>query len=252
MDPYLEDHWEDVHTRLISYVADALQPQLSEDLIARMEEKVYVEDESETELRKPDVHLAENPPAWQPHPGESSTAVVDEPILLSPIGDPIRQRSVLIYDALGKRIVTVIEILSPWNKTAGKPLEEYLKKRKKYLGGEMNLVEIDLIRTGDWTRMIGRYHVPERFRTTYRVTIEQSDGKGPFLYPIPMDARLPKIKVPLRPQDAPAKLDLQELLDKAYQMGRYNRIDYSQPCWPPPKAEERAWFERALKTTTER
>lgn len=41
MDPYLERHWEDVHTRLIGYIADELQPQLSDDLIARMEEKVY-------------------------------------------------------------------------------------------------------------------------------------------------------------------------------------------------------------------
>jgi hypothetical protein len=94
--------------------------------------------------------------------------------------------------------------------------------------------------------------VPDRLRTTYRVTIEQPTAAGPYLYPIPMDAPLPKIKVPLRPQDAPAKLDLQELLDKAYQMGRYNRIDYSKPCWPPPKAEEQAWFERAMKTKTER
>ncbi len=45
MDPFLERHWEDVHIRLIGYMADALQPQLSEDLIARMEEKVYVEDD---------------------------------------------------------------------------------------------------------------------------------------------------------------------------------------------------------------
>jgi hypothetical protein len=252
MDPYLEDHWEDVHTALIGYVRDALQPQLSEDLIARMEEKVYIEDESEIQLRKPDVRVVEDPPPWQPRSGESSTAVLDEPIVLEPIGDPIRQRSVLIYDALGKRIVTAIEILSPWNKTAGKPLEEYLKKREKYVNSATNLIEIDLLRTGDWTRMIGRYHVPPRYRTTYRVTIEQSDGKGPFLYPIPMDARLPTIKIPLRAQDAPAKLNLQELLDKAYQMGRYNRIDYSQPCWPPPKPEERAWFDGAIKSAGER
>src|SRR5277367_5731015 len=102
MDPYLEQHWEDVHTRLISYVADALQPQLADDLIARMEEKVYVEDESEIQLRRPDVRVVENPPAWLPQPGEASTAVLDEPVLLQPIGDPIRQRSVLIYDTAGR------------------------------------------------------------------------------------------------------------------------------------------------------
>jgi len=247
MDPYLEQHWEDVHTRLIGYVADALQPQLADDLIARMEEKVYVEDESEIQLRRPDVRVVENPPAWLAQLGESSTALLDEPVLLEPIGDPIRQRSVLIYDIAGKRIVTAIEILSPWNKTPGKPVEEYLKKREKYVNSDMNLVEIDLIRSGDWTRMIGRYHVPQRLRTTYRVTIEQPEVAGPLLYAIPMDAKLPAIKVPLRPQDSPARLNLQELLEKAYQMGRYDRIDYSQPCFPRPTGEEEAWIVRALK-----
>src|SRR5437660_3170556 len=113
MDPFLERHWEDVHTRLIGYVADALQPQLSEDLIARMEEKVYVEDESELRLRRPDVRVVEKPTPWAPEAGAVSTAVLDEPILLEPKGDPIRQRSVLIYDSAGHRIVTAIEILSP-------------------------------------------------------------------------------------------------------------------------------------------
>ena len=133
MDPYLERHWEDVHTRLIGYVADALQPQLSEDLIARMEEKVYVEDESETRLRRPDVRIVESPTPWTADAGAVATAVLDEPMLLEPVGDPIRQRSVLIYDSIGNRIVTAIEILSPWNKSPGKAVTAYLKE--KWLNG---------------------------------------------------------------------------------------------------------------------
>jgi hypothetical protein len=252
MDPYLEQHWEDVHAALIGYARDALQPQLSGELIARMEEKVYVEDESEIQLRRPDVRVVENPPVWEPSEGIASTTVLDEPVLLQPIGDPIRQRSVLIYDTAGKRIVTAIEILSPWNKTPGKPLETYLKKREKYVNREMNLVEIDLIRTGDWTNMIGRYHIPDHLRTTYRVTVEQPEATGPYLYPIAMDAELPTIKVPLRPKDTAAKLNLQELLDKAYQMGRYDRIDYSQPCVPRLVPEEQSWLEKRLNVADRR
>jgi hypothetical protein len=99
MDPYLEQHWEDVNAALIGYVRDAIQPPLSEDLIARMEEKVYVEDDSEVQTRRPDVHVVENVPDWLAQAGEVSTAALDEPVQLSPIGDPIRQRTVLIYDA---------------------------------------------------------------------------------------------------------------------------------------------------------
>jgi hypothetical protein len=113
MDPFLEQHWEDVHSALIGYVRDSLQPQLAGDLVARMEETVYVEDDSDVELRRPDVHVAHDPPRWLAGEGETSTAVLDEPVLLQPAGDPIRHRSVLILDVAGKRVVTAIEILSP-------------------------------------------------------------------------------------------------------------------------------------------
>jgi hypothetical protein len=189
MDTYLERHWADMHARLIGYAADALQPQLAEDLIARMEESVYVEDDTETKIRRPDVRIVESPEPWQPEAVAVSTAVRDDVVELELLGDPIRQRSVLIYDAAGKRIVTAIEVLSPWNKTPGRPLEEYLRKREKYVNSETNLVEIDLVRTGDWTRMIGSYSLPAKYRTTYRVTVARPERSGLLLYPIPKDAK---------------------------------------------------------------
>lgn len=42
MNPYLEDHWRDVHTRLTIYIADQLQERLPADLVARAEEKVAI------------------------------------------------------------------------------------------------------------------------------------------------------------------------------------------------------------------
>lgn len=247
MDPYLERHWEDVHTALIGYIRDSLQPQLSEDLVARMEEKVYVEYEGETHLRRPDVRVVENAPApWSADTGASSTAVMDEPMLLEPVGDPIRQRSVLIYDSIGHRIVTAIEVLSPWNKAPGRAMNEYLKKRNQYVNSEMNLVEIDLIRAGDWTTMIGPFIIPEKAMTTYRVTVTQPELSGPYHYAISIRAKLPTIKIPLRPGDRPAVLNLQELIEKAYTMGRYDRIDYTKPCAPPLIAPEQAWADEVL------
>lgn len=246
MDPYLERHWEDVHGRLIGYIADAIQPQLSEDLIARMEEKVYIEDEGEVRLRKPDVRVVYNPTPWLAGTGDVSTAVLDEPLELELVGDPIRERNVLIYDSVGNRIVTAIELLSPWNKSPRKAVAAYLAKRDKYINSEMNLVEIDLIRTGDWTEMIGPYAISESAITTYRVTIAQPDRVRLLHYPISIRAKLPTIKIPLRSQDTPARLNLQELIEKAYTMGRYNRIDYSRPCSPPFVGAEKEWGEAVL------
>src|SRR5688572_26419665 len=42
MDPYLEQHWEDVHHRLVTYACDQLQDQLPRDLVARLQERVYL------------------------------------------------------------------------------------------------------------------------------------------------------------------------------------------------------------------
>ena len=42
MDPYLERHWGDVHTRLITYSSDQLQTVLPKDLRARVQERVVV------------------------------------------------------------------------------------------------------------------------------------------------------------------------------------------------------------------
>jgi hypothetical protein len=250
MDPYLEKHWADVHGALIGYIRDTLQPQLSDDLVARMEENVYVGADDGRWLRRPDVHVAEFPAREQSGGGGTAVAeevALDEPLLLEPLGDPIRERNVLIYDSAGNRIVTAIEVLSPWNKAPGKAVEAYLAKREKYVNGEMNLVEIDLVRAGDWTSMIGAFVIPKAARTAYRVTVVQPGVSGPYLYPIPLRAKLPTIKVPLRPQDAPAKLNLQELVEKAYAMGRYDRINYGEACVPAFEGAEREWVEQVVR-----
>jgi hypothetical protein len=250
MDPYLEMHWEDVHTRLIGYIADELQPQLSDDLIARMEEKVYVEDEGEVRLRKPDVRVVESLISWEPSAGETSTAVVDEPIELEAI-DILPERSVLIYDAVGHRIVTAIEVLSPWNKTPGVAMGQYLEKRKKYISSQTNLVEIDLIRVGDWTQMIGPFSLPDKYLTTYRVSVAPANSSKLKHYRVSLRAKLPTIKVPLRAQDKPVTLNLQGLIEKAYTMGRYNHIDYSQPCKPPLVGADAQWASELLAGTAQ-
>jgi hypothetical protein len=45
MNPWLETHWGDVHTRLTTYACDHLQPLLPAGLRARIEEYVSVESE---------------------------------------------------------------------------------------------------------------------------------------------------------------------------------------------------------------
>ena len=45
MDPYLEMHWGHVHQSLVTYALEALQPNLPTGLVARLEERVFIERE---------------------------------------------------------------------------------------------------------------------------------------------------------------------------------------------------------------
>ena len=76
MDPYLEAHWRDVHHRLVTYTSDFLQDGLPQSLRARMEERVFVEDE-EGGLRGiyPDVRVFGRP-GWR-RTDEGAVAVAE-------------------------------------------------------------------------------------------------------------------------------------------------------------------------------
>ena len=63
MNPYLEQHWRDVHTTLMVYLRDQLQAELPAGLWASVEEEVTIDDDQSESARRvrPDVYVAE---AW--------------------------------------------------------------------------------------------------------------------------------------------------------------------------------------------
>ncbi len=239
MDPYLQIHWSGVHTRLMTYAADALQPQLPPDLIALVEENVRLDlDDELLALRTPDVFVAETAAQQSPSPASSSVEI-SQPVLLEIAHDPIIDRHIEIRNASGGKVITAIEFLSPWNKAHGAGLNEYLKKREQYLQTQASLVEIDLVRGGKWHLMTPPYRVPKQYRTTYRATVKRATMPNQLaLYPISLAAKLPTISVPLRPGEKDIALNLQDLIDQVYRNGGFDRIDYSKPCDPPFDEEE--------------
>jgi hypothetical protein len=56
----------------------------------------------------------------------------------------------------GNRVVTIIEFLSPSNKSPGANRELYLRKQREIISSDTNLVEIDLNRFGTHTHGAGR------------------------------------------------------------------------------------------------
>jgi hypothetical protein len=251
MDPWLELSWRDVHARLIIYIADQLQRQLPEPLVARAEESVSVDIEDQpTGTVRPDVAVAER--QWDSGTGgvavlEAPPAVA-EPLLLRVPEPEVDRRVEIIDPASGGRVVTAIEVLSPSNKLPGRAREAYQSKQRDFLAAGVNLVEIDLVRKGQWVFSVDEALLAERQRTPYLVCVFRATQPWQrAIYRLPLRERLPRIAIPLRPRDRDVVLDLQEVLDQAYERGRYDRTDYSRPLDPPLPPEEAAWVAERLK-----
>ncbi len=248
MDPYLEQHWRDVHTHLIAYACDALNAGLPDDLVARSEERIAVQaGDQPLQIMYPDVNVKENAGIYALSSAAAAGLAVAEPVVMEMSGEVATERFIQIHDAGGSRVITVIEFLSPSNKR-GAGLEDYQEKRSQLLAGGVHLVEIDLIREGDWRTMVRPGVVPASLQTPYRVITRRANRRSRIEYfPITLRERLPIIPIPLRPTDENATLDLQSLLDQVYRNGRYASLDYSKPCVPQIEGDDVAWAEHLLK-----
>ena len=92
MDPYLERHWRDVHTALITYTRDQLMEYLPSNLLARMEERVYVEaDGIPTRAIMPDVKVIEDPVALAGSSESDSSIAVADPVVLKLESEPVTE-----------------------------------------------------------------------------------------------------------------------------------------------------------------
>jgi hypothetical protein len=251
MDPYLESHWGDVHHGLITYARDQLQALLPSGLRARVEERVFVESGNGADRSiYPDLHVVEHHRGRQTSaPAETGLAVA-EPLVIHIPEEPVTQGFIEIIDvSSGNRVITVIEVLSPSNKVPGPGKDLYLQKQEELLQGRVSLVEIDLLRAGQWVLAVPRGRIPPFYRTPYQVCVRRGwRHTTAEVYRAPLRERLPIIRVPLRESDTDVPLDLQASLDQCYRNGRYDEdIDYKAEPDPPLNPDDASWSEELLR-----
>ena len=253
MDPYLEQFWGDVHHSMITYARDMIQKQLPGELLARVDERVFVEPaEDKPRTIVPDVRVVERGRPASRGPRLGNGIAVAEPLVVHIEPDePVRQGFIEIFDLkTGRRVVTVIEVLSPSNKKAGPGRDLYLKKQAECYEGQVSLVEIDLLRAGGRVLSLSPDQIPESHRTPYAACARR--GWLPFqieFYQIPLRERLPAIAIPLRCDDCDVALDLQAILDQCYEAGRYGEdIDYRDEPVPPLEPDDGRWADALLRT----
>ena len=248
MDPYLEQRglWERIHTRLIVAMADALNPLVGARYWVDVEQRTYLAVLAPDELvGKPDVLVLEAQ-GLRPNAVQPSAATEALPLLAElPMPEEIIERFLEVRDITNDEVITVIELLSPVNKTSRDGRTAYLNKRLKVLGSQTNLIEIDLLRAGEPLplRIAGQRHPP------YSIVVSRAwQRPQASVYFFGVRDPIPRIPIPLRRNETEPILDLNHLLHEIYARVGYQRvINYSRPADPALKGKDATWADTLLR-----
>jgi hypothetical protein len=237
MNPYFEqdDVWHDFHERFIPAAAAMIEEQVGPEYIVKIDEQMYIHEPWAEERRlhgRSDVSVAE---VRETSPAESATIAAPAVVEL-PVVDVERHSFLEIRDRRSRRLITVIEVLSPSNKAPGPDREQYLAKRGRTFASSAHLVEIDLLRGH------GRMPMTDAPDCDYCILVSRAaERPRAGVWPLQLRDPLPTIPIPLQPGDADVQLDLQRLLQRVYDAAGYAKYIYDESPQPPLSPEDAAW-----------
>lgn len=219
MDPFLEDpkHWKTFQHQFVAGLYHTLLPGLVDRYRARVGMRSYT---------------------------------VEMPLFTSVIREPHEEPFVEIRERGDGRLVTLLDLASPANKTSVAGREAYLATRKLVESQRANALEIDLVTQGAPMLDYSRDALPEH---DYTFTVTRAAMPGKYeIYTATVQKRLPKFKLPLAVDDRDAMLDLQDVFRRAYDLGGFAKtVAYAGALPSVAKLSDvnRAWVELLLKQT---
>jgi hypothetical protein len=239
MNPYLEQDydWHDFHTEFNVTLRAALAAALGRKYFVKVEMRLIVHEFSAKERRFlgiADVRLSARRDRDSAPKG---TTVLDAPLQLQlPAVEITKQRFLEIRDARSRRLVTVIEVLSPSNKTPGADRDSFLAKRAALLQSQCHYVEIDLLRDGT------KPDPPKLPKNDYYVLVSRYQDRPTLgVWPFGLRDPLPRIPIPLTAPDPDATIDLKTILDRAYDEAGFANHIYLEKPQPPLSPKDAKW-----------
>jgi hypothetical protein len=251
MDPFIEGQkWRDFHTTLITVVRELLLPQVRPRYVVDIQEDVYLVAGSEEVMGfiEPDVHVAREP---LPTSGVATLPAVAAGPVVHHMSVPrrLRQQFLTIRDRSSRRVVTVLEVLSPTNKQPGAGRRKYLRKRSRVLAADASLVELDLLRGGRRLRTL------ESLTPADYYAFVSSWWRLPEVevYPWSLRGALGTVLVPLDQREPAATLDVQAACTTSYDRAGYDySLDYDADVHPALSDADREWVRATLRAVRER
>jgi hypothetical protein len=252
IDPYLEaqDYWQDFHSRFNTYACDALNERLPKGYVAQLGEELKLAELPAREEKRvlPDVAILggrRETARGSAAPRKQGAVPVLEPVTvpLPRSYKEIREAWIAVRRVRRRTPVTIIELLSPTNKS-GDGYVEYKLKRRRSIRQKIHLVEFDFLLGGKRPPMAR----PLPAGDFYALVSRAERRPNCDVYDWTIRDPLPMIPIPLLPPDADVPLDLGALFRMAYDRGRYvELLDYSVPPSNVKDAAARAWAQRIAK-----
>jgi hypothetical protein len=238
MNPYLEqpDLWRNFHNGMLYTLQEVLTPLVVPRYFVEYEETVHIDRSGDIRprLAVADVAVSEAGPAV----AEPATTTVAAPVTVAvPVRRGVRRtrRRLLIRDARRRTVVTVIELLSPSDKTAGDTRRRVLRKRADTLASRASLVEIDLLRGGR------RMPIDGLPRCDYYALVSRAaDRPRAGLWSLTLRDPLPTIPIPLSAGPEPT-VSLKTLLDRVYDGAGFGYRIYNGSPVPRLSPTDAAW-----------
>jgi hypothetical protein len=215
MDPFLEDNkiWPEFQHLFVTCLYQAMLPGLVDRYRARVGQRRYV---------------------------------TEQALFISVVREEHCEEFIEIRQRGADRLVTLVDVVAPANKTTTVGRQHYLDQRAANTASGANLVEIDLVLQGQPTLDHSRDGHPD---WDYAVTVTHSARPEPFdVSPGSLMKALPRFKLPLARDDRDLVIELQAVFSRAYDLGDFGaKIDYKLSPTPTLKDADRQWLHTLLK-----
>jgi hypothetical protein len=215
MDPYLEDaaFWPAFQHQLVTCLYQIVLPALVDRYRARVGQRHYV---------------------------------TEQPLFTSVVREEHHEEYIEIRQRKDGRLVTLVDVVSPANKTTEGGRQAYLEKRREGRNLGASLVEIDLVLQGQPMLDYSREGLPD---WDYAVTVTRAAQPDRFeIYTSTLQKRLPRFRLPLASDHNDHVVDLHIAFVRSYdQAGFAGKIDYQRDPITALSAEDRQWLDEHLK-----